>query len=166
MWGPDPASLLPKAREIEEARGPADQAVRENYKALAHKVGPQAMRPVVAEQAAFSADRETLCRSYRREGAHGFCNARFTEGRAVVLAARLGILPTPEAAPQAAQPVRAAAPSGAAAAAAAAVSRGADGEPARRVPLSRLPGARLKRQAVPPPSRGSPACGSGPNGSR
>ncbi len=54
------------------------------------------MRPVVAEQAAFSADRETLCRSYRREGAHGFCNARFTEGRAVVLAARLGILPAPE----------------------------------------------------------------------
>ena len=62
------------------------------------------MRPVVAEQAAFSADRETMCRSYRREAAHGFCNARFTEGRAVVLAARLGILPTPEAAPQAAQP--------------------------------------------------------------
>jgi len=59
---------------------------------------------VVAEQAAFSADRETLCRSYRREGAHGFCNARFTEGRAVVLAARLGILPAPE--PTAAQPER------------------------------------------------------------
>ena len=108
MWGPEPTSLLPKAREIEEARGTADKAVRENYKALAHKVGPQSMRPVVAEQAAFSADRETMCRSYRREGAHGFCNARFTEGRAVVLAARLGILPvTPEpgAAPQA-QPRR------------------------------------------------------------
>jgi len=104
MWGPDPASLLPKAREIEEARGTADKAVRENYKALAHKVGPQSMRPVVAEQAAFSADRETLCRSYRREGAHGFCNARFTEGRAVVLAARLGILPAPET--TAAQPER------------------------------------------------------------
>ena len=64
------------------------------------------MRPVVAEQAAFSADRETMCRSYRREAAHGFCNARFTEGRAVVLAARLGVLPTPEAAPQAARLVR------------------------------------------------------------
>ena len=62
MWGPDPASLLPKAASIEEARGTADKAVRENYKALAHKDGPQSMRPVVAEQAAFSADRETLCR--------------------------------------------------------------------------------------------------------
>src|SRR5215204_1936137 len=102
MWGPDPASLLPKAREIEEARGTADKAVRENYKALAHKVGPQSMRPVVAEQAAFSADRETICRAYRREPAHGFCNTRFTEGSAVVLAARLGLLPaTPEPGAQA-----------------------------------------------------------------
>ncbi|HEX8666254.1 MAG TPA: hypothetical protein VF744_19735 [Beijerinckiaceae bacterium] len=114
MWGPEPNGLLPKAREIEEARGTADKAVRENYKALAHKVGPQSMRPVVAEQAAFSADRETMCRSYRREGAHGFCNARFTEGRAVVLAAKLGILPTtPEptaaAPPQARRPPRQAA---------------------------------------------------------
>jgi hypothetical protein len=114
MWGPEPSSLLPKAREIEEARGTADKAVRENYKALAHKVGPQSMRPVVAEQAAFSADRETMCRSYRREGAHGFCNARFTEGRAVVLAAKLGILPAPPEptaapAPQARRPPRQAA---------------------------------------------------------
>jgi hypothetical protein len=34
-----------------------------------------------------------MCRAYRREAAHGFCNTRFTEGRAVVLAARLGLLP-------------------------------------------------------------------------
>lgn len=103
MWGPEPTGLLPKARDIEDARGTADKAVRENYKVLAQRAGPQAMRPVVAEQAAFSADRETMCRSYRREGAHGFCNARFTEGRAVTLAARLGLLPTtpePSAAPQ------------------------------------------------------------------
>jgi hypothetical protein len=94
MWGPEPGTLLPKARDIEEARGTADKAVRENYKALVQKAGPQGVRPVVAEQAAFSADRETMCRAYRREAAHGFCNARFTEGRAVVLAARLGLLPT------------------------------------------------------------------------
>lgn len=104
MWGPEPAGLVPRAREIEDARGGADKAVRENYKALAQKAGPQGLRPVVAEQAAFSADRETMCRSYRREAAHGFCNARFTEGRAVVLAARLGLLPAnldaPAPAPQ------------------------------------------------------------------
>lgn len=99
MWGPEPTGLLPKARDIEDARGAADRAVRENYKALAQKAGPHGLRPVVAEQAAFSADRETVCRSYRREGAHGFCNARFTEGRAVALAARLGLLPAnPDAA--------------------------------------------------------------------
>lgn len=103
MWGPEPSGLLPKARDIEDARGTADKAVRENYKALAQRAGPQGLRPVVAEQAAFSADRETVCRSYRREGAHGFCNARFTEGRAVALAARLGLLSAatePSAAPQ------------------------------------------------------------------
>jgi hypothetical protein len=105
VWGPEPSGLLPKAREIEEARGTADKAVRENYKALAQKAGPQGIRPVVAEQAAFSADRETMCKAYRREPAHGFCNARFTEGRAVVLAAKLGLLPAAgEAAAQTPRP--------------------------------------------------------------
>lgn len=99
LWGPDPGSLLPRAAEIEQARGAADKAVRENYKVLAQRAGPQGIRPVVAEQAGFSSERETLCRSYQREGAHGFCNTRFTEGRAVVLAARLGLIsPTAEAA--------------------------------------------------------------------
>ena len=96
MWGPEPGTLLPKAREIEDARGAADRAVRENYKALTQKAGPQGMRSVVSEQAAFSSEREQLCRSYAREGAHGFCNTRFTEARAVTLAARLGVLPQPE----------------------------------------------------------------------
>ena len=105
MWGPEPGSLLPRARDIEDSRGTADKAVRENYKALAQRAGPQGIRPVVAEQAAFSADRETTCRSYRREAAHGFCNARFTEGRAVTLAARLGLLPaTPEPGAQTPRP--------------------------------------------------------------
>jgi hypothetical protein len=101
LWGPEPASLLPRAKDIEQARGAADKAVRENYKVLTQRAGPQGVRPVVAEQASFSSERETLCRSYLREGAHGFCNTRFTEGRAVALAARLGILaPTAEASTQ------------------------------------------------------------------
>jgi hypothetical protein len=97
LWGPDPASLLPRAADLEQVRGSADRAVRENYKALAQRAAPQNVRPIVAEQAAFSSEREQVCRTYAREGAHGFCNARFTEARAVSLAARLGMLGQPEA---------------------------------------------------------------------
>ena len=92
VWGPEPGSLMAKAPEFEQARGSFDRAVRENYKALAQRAAPQAARPIVAEQAAFSSEREQVCRSYAREGAHSFCNARFTEARAVTLAARLGML--------------------------------------------------------------------------
>jgi hypothetical protein len=96
VWGPEPGGLIPKAAEFEQARGSFEKAVRENYKALGQRAGPQAVRPIVAEQAAFSSEREQVCRSYAREGVHGFCNARFTEGRAVTLASRLGILMQPE----------------------------------------------------------------------
>jgi hypothetical protein len=97
LWGPEPGSLIPRAAELEQARGSFDKAVRENYKALTQRASPQNMRPIVSEQAAFSSEREQLCRSYSREGVHGFCNARFTEARAVTLASRLGMLMQPEA---------------------------------------------------------------------
>ena len=93
LWGPAPATLMPRAGEFESARGPADRAVRENYKVLGQRAGTAGIRPVVAEQAAFSADREQLCRSYSREAAHGFCHLRFTEARGLSLATRLGIGP-------------------------------------------------------------------------
>jgi hypothetical protein len=92
IWGPEPGSLIPRAGEFEQARGSFEKAVRENYRALSQRATPQAVRPIVAEQAAFSSEREQVCRSYAREGTHSFCNARFTEARAVTLAARLGIL--------------------------------------------------------------------------
>lgn len=97
MWGPDAASLLPRAPEMEQARGSADRAVRENYRALT-QAKPQELRSIVSEQAAFSAEREMLCRSYAKEGAHGFCNARFSEARALSLANRLGLLASSQAA--------------------------------------------------------------------
>lgn len=91
LWGPEPTVLAAQARVIEADRGQADKTVRENYRTLAGRARPQDVRAIVSEQAAFSSDRETLCRSYAREAAHGFCNARFTEARAAQLAARLGI---------------------------------------------------------------------------
>jgi Lysozyme inhibitor LprI len=93
LWGPDPAALAPLARAIEQDRAQADRAVRENYKALAERARPHDVRALVSEQAAFSAEREMLCRSYAREASHGFCNARFTQARAAQLAARLGAAP-------------------------------------------------------------------------
>ncbi|HEX2552480.1 MAG TPA: hypothetical protein VHL98_02180 [Microvirga sp.] len=95
VWGPEPAALVPLARTIETDRGIADRTVRENYKVMTQRAAPGEVRPIVSEQASFSADRETVCRNYRGEATHGFCNARFTEGRAAQLAARLGIAPAP-----------------------------------------------------------------------
>jgi hypothetical protein len=93
LWGPEPGALFSQAKAIESARGVADRAVRENYKILTGRAKPQEVRPVVQEQAAFSSERETLCRGYAREAAHGFCNTRFTEARAVSLSTRLGPRP-------------------------------------------------------------------------
>lgn len=91
LWGPEPAQLTSRVRDYEAIRASADRIVRDNYKVMASRAAPAAMRPIIAEQAAFSADRETLCRSYAREGSTSFCNARFTEARAMSLASRLGI---------------------------------------------------------------------------
>ncbi len=65
------------------------------------------VRPIVSEQAAFSSDREQLCRTYAREGTHGFCHLRVTENRALALATRLGAntaVPTAAAAPRRPRP--------------------------------------------------------------
>ena len=91
LWGPEPGALLPKAKEYESARASADKAVRENYKALVQRARPESVRPIVAEQAAFSSDREITCRTYAREAQHSFCDARYSEGRAIMLAQRLGV---------------------------------------------------------------------------
>jgi hypothetical protein len=94
MWGPDATSLLARARDYEATRGSADKIVRENFKALTQRARPEAVRPIVAEQAAFSAEREQVCKSFAREGSHSFCNARYTEARALSLATRLGLTVT------------------------------------------------------------------------
>lgn len=97
MWGPEPASLLSRAKDLEQARGAADRAVRENYKALTQRARPGEVRGIVSEQAAFSSEREQICRSYVREPGHGFCNTRFTEARGLLLVARLGLNTPPQA---------------------------------------------------------------------
>ncbi len=100
LWGPPAAGLIPRSAEFDTARGVADKAVRDNYKLMTQRARREDVRPIVTEQAAFSADREQLCRTYAREGAHGFCHLRFSENRALALATRLGVntaAPTPTA---------------------------------------------------------------------
>jgi hypothetical protein len=90
LWGPAAATLIPRAGEFDTARGVADKSVRDNYKIMTQRARREDIRPIVAEQAAFSADREQFCRGYAREGTHGFCHLRFTENRSLALATRLG----------------------------------------------------------------------------
>ncbi|AWN40345.1 hypothetical protein [Methylobacterium durans] len=90
LWGPGAATLIPRSAEFDTARGVADKAVRENYKVMTQRARREDVRPIVTEQAAFSSDREQVCRTYAREGSHGFCHLRFSEARALALAARLG----------------------------------------------------------------------------
>ncbi|AMB46098.1 hypothetical protein [Methylobacterium sp. AMS5] len=111
LWGPGAASLLPQAGEFDTARGVADKAVRDNYKIMTQRARGGDIRPIVQEQAAFSSDREQACRTYAREGAHGYCHLRFTEARAIALATRLGAnTATPTAANAPARPRRSRAP--------------------------------------------------------
>ncbi|MCJ2088694.1 hypothetical protein MKK88_22330 [Methylobacterium sp. E-005] len=103
LWGPAPATLIPRAGEFDTARGVADKAVRDNYKLMTQRARREDVRPIVTEQAAFSSDREQFCRGYAREGTHGFCHLRFTENRALALATRLGAntaVPTASVAPR------------------------------------------------------------------
>ncbi|WP_430912502.1 hypothetical protein [Methylobacterium sp. sgz302541] len=103
LWGPPAAALVGRAGEFDSARGVADKAVRDNYKVMTQRARREDVRAIVTEQAAFSSDREQVCRTYAREGAHGFCHLRFTEGRALALATRLGVstaAPTAAATPR------------------------------------------------------------------
>jgi hypothetical protein len=107
LWGPPAATLIPRAGEFDTARGVADKAVRDNYKLMTQRARREDVRPIVSEQAAFSADREQLCRTYAREGTHGFCHLRVTENRALALATRLGAntaVPTASVAPRRSRP--------------------------------------------------------------
>ncbi|MEE7502366.1 hypothetical protein [Methylobacterium mesophilicum] len=107
LWGPGAATLIPRAGEFDTARGVADKAVRDNYKLMTQRARREDVRPIVSEQAAFSSDREQLCRTYAREGTHGFCHLRVTENRALALATRLGAntaTPTASVAPRRPRP--------------------------------------------------------------
>ena len=91
LWGPPPSELGPeRIKGLERARGGAEAAVRNNYRALTTSTKD---RPTVMgfakDQAQFSSSREETCRDYVEEGRHNFCATKVTEARAALLHARL-----------------------------------------------------------------------------
>lgn len=100
MWGPPASALTGQARDIEKARGQAEQTLRGNFKLLSQRaVGKEAVKLVAREQAAFTSEREMVCRFYDKENTHGFCGARYTQARAAQLWARInGVKPETQAA--------------------------------------------------------------------
>lgn len=89
LWAPDGRGLVALARDIERDRARAETQVREGFRSLSAKVGPEDRRMVAREQAGFSSEREQVCREFHREESHGFCAAKVTEARAASLRARL-----------------------------------------------------------------------------
>jgi hypothetical protein len=90
LWGPQPGTLGPdKVKIIERALTQAETSVRANFKRLlALTKDRAAVMDDAREQAAFSSQREEVCRDYAGEGRHGFCSTRLTEARAAALRAK------------------------------------------------------------------------------
>lgn len=93
FWGPPGAGIGPgEAKAIEATRSEAEKNARANYRNLIRNArnDKDKTRQIASDQAGFSARREEVCRDYVREYQHGFCASRYTQARAVSLAAQLG----------------------------------------------------------------------------
>ncbi len=93
FWGPPGGGIGPaEGKSIESTRGQAEKDARGNFKNLIRNArnDREKVKVLAADQAGFSARREEVCRDYLREFQHGFCASRYTQARAVSLAAQLG----------------------------------------------------------------------------
>ncbi len=93
LWGPDAGDLGGRLKEIERERARAETAMRDTVRQLLARTASGETRALAAEQAAFSSERDTQCRAYVSENAHGFCAAKLTQARAAALRARLAVMP-------------------------------------------------------------------------
>ena len=93
MWGPAPSAISPdQASSDVHALTAAETAVRASFRDLMERQKDRnTIRTLAHEQAAFSSEREEMCRDYAREDQHGFCAARFTEAKLAYLHQRLGL---------------------------------------------------------------------------
>ncbi len=92
LWGPQGNTITPaKAKEMERTRVRIESDMRANFRVLLAHAGKDkaAVKRIAAEQAGFSSERETLCRSYALETQHGFCALEMTRARVLALLAKL-----------------------------------------------------------------------------
>ena len=93
FWGPHGGGIgAAEGKSIESTRGQADKDARANFRTLIRnaRADRAKVKEIAADQAGFSARREEMCRDYLREHQHGYCASRYTQARAVALAAQLG----------------------------------------------------------------------------
>ena len=93
LWGPPAAEIGPKQiKDLERERVRVESTMRTNFHALLKKAGQDraAVKLIAREQAAFSSDREMICRDYQLESVHGYCSTRITEARALALLSKFG----------------------------------------------------------------------------
>lgn len=101
LWG-QPASEIgaARAKEIERARGPAEQSMRNQFRAWVDEAGKSKDRDMVQRisrfQAEFSSRRSEICDRYAREAEHGYCALVLTQARTAALG---GHIPLPESPP-------------------------------------------------------------------
>lgn len=105
LWG-QPASEIGPARtkEIERARGPAEQIMRNHFRAWIEAAGKDRamVRRISRFQAGFSSNRAEICNRYARESEHGYCSLIITQAHSTALAVRIA-LPDPPPEPETAR---------------------------------------------------------------
>ena len=91
LWGPPAAEIgLKQIKDLEHQRVRVEATMRANFHALLAQAGKDraVVKAIAKEQAAFSSDREMICRDYQQESVHGYCSTRITEARALALVAK------------------------------------------------------------------------------
>ena len=92
LWGQPAAEIGEKrAKEIERARGPAEQTMRTSFRTWVESVSKdrEMVRQLSRDQAGFSSRRAEICARYARESEHGYCSLTLTRARLSALAARV-----------------------------------------------------------------------------
>lgn len=92
MWGPNAKTISESQISADvSARTQAEVALRASYKSLMERHSDRAsVKEVAREQAAFTSQREEMCRNFVMEDKHGFCGARYSEFKVSNLRMRLG----------------------------------------------------------------------------
>ncbi len=96
LWGPAASDISQKRiKDLERERVRIETTMRANFRALLKRAGKDrtAVKAIARDQAAFSSDREMLCRDYQNESVHGFCSTQVTEARALAMLTKFGAEP-------------------------------------------------------------------------